>query len=408
MCQDLSTREGEDTGADKLITTRNCSDPTKNQQNLLFAINVDWYFDLHWRERIFSSLTEGFQVTVTYSQTRNATESVTENIVPMTMERSSTGIFCNIRSFYQAARTLQSNNYDLIHAVTVKPNIYFGLLARFYALPVLMTIPGLGTVFSLQTVWNRFLQRIILLFYRLAGTNTKSFFAFENSQDRDRFLRSGVCGVDNSTVVAGAGIDVKKFRCSNNTCSPHKDHLDLLFAGRLLEGKGLESLVLAVHAINARERKVILHVAGIVDVDSREAIAEKTIKQWQEQGKINYLGQVEDMPSLLTRMDAVALPTTYGEGLPRILLEANACCLPVIASDVAGCNEFVIHNENGLLVRPGNIDELVGAIQMLLDPALRAKMGRAGRRKVEEGYAVEKVIAQYRTIYDMLTAHGKR
>ena len=93
------------------------------------------------------------------------------------------------------------------------------------------------------------------------------------------------------------------------------------------------------------------------------------------------------------------MPTKYGEGLPRILLEANACGRPVITTDIAGCNDFVEDDYNGFLVKPGDVDGLSKAIEKLLDPIKRKNMGLAGREKVEKSYSREHVIGQYKVVY---------
>jgi len=74
--------------------------------------------------------------------------------------------------------------------------------------------------------------------------------------------------------------------------------------------------------------------------------------------------------------------------------------LPVVATDVAGCREAVVAGETGFLVPPRNVDELVGAIQKLVeDPALRRRMGQAGRARVVQHFAVERVVEQYLELY---------
>jgi glycosyltransferase involved in cell wall biosynthesis len=78
------------------------------------------------------------------------------------------------------------------------------------------------------------------------------------------------------------------------------------------------------------------------------------------------------------------------------VLEAMAMGLPVVATDVPGCREAVVAGETGFLVPPRNVDELVGAIQKLVeDPALRRRMGQAGRARVVQHFAVERIVEQY-------------
>jgi glycosyltransferase involved in cell wall biosynthesis len=81
---------------------------------------------------------------------------------------------------------------------------------------------------------------------------------------------------------------------------------------------------------------------------------------------------------------------TLAEGLPTVLMEAMAMELPVVSTRVMGVPELVDDGVNGLLVRPGRVDELADAIERLaLDPALRSRLSEAGRQKVEREYCLE-------------------
>lgn len=372
------------------------------KKNLLFVANVDWYFDLHWKERVFSEMTSDFELAISYTQTKEKDSKLPVKLLPLNIRRSSINLFSNLTSLVQSAAILHQNHFDLIHTVTVKPNLYFGFLARIRHIPIVLTIPGLGTIFSSNGYKFKLLRKIILFLYRFVGKNGKAYFVFENKHDRNLFLKENICLITNSTVVSGAGIDLEKFRYTVPPSLGSKP-VQLLFAARLLKGKGLDELIKATGLINASEKRIDLNVAGIVDNDSQEAIPLSQVKNWHNKGKINYLGQVTDMPELLSRSHIVALPTTYGEGLPRILLEASACGRPVITTNTPGCNDFVEDGVNGILVNPGCTNELVEAIEKLMDQKKRIIMGRVGRDKVEKEYSTKQVIKQFKDIYQKLS-----
>ena len=82
------------------------------------------------------------------------------------------------------------------------------------------------------------------------------------------------------------------------------------------------------------------------------------------------------MPSLFARCHLVCLPTYYGEGIPKVLIEAASCGCPIVATDAPGCREIVRDGENGLLVPARDAAALAAAIRRLLDdPGLRSRMG---------------------------------
>ena len=94
------------------------------------------------------------------------------------------------------------------------------------------------------------------------------------------------------------------------------------------------------------------------------------------------------------------LPSNYGEGIPKALLEAAACARPIVASDVPGCREVVLPGKTGLLVPARDVGALADAIAELIgDPARRAAMGRAARELAEREFAEEIVADETLAIY---------
>lgn len=367
-------------------------------KNLLFAINVDWYFDLHWRERVLSKMTSGYKVQLCLTQSQDGFLCSDCKVSFLNFSRSGIGLVDNVKSLLESRRLIRASGADLIHSVTVKPNLFFGICALVSRLPIVFTIPGLGSVFSSSGLRFYFLKQLLIILYWLVGQNKKSFFAFENKEDESLFQGKHICSASNSSVVPGAGVDIDRFFYSPDP-STGGGPVIILFAGRLLKGKGLDDLISAVKKIADEGGNVRVDVAGIIDEDSVESIPESQIEQWCQEGYVNWLGRVDDMPSLLSRVHMVVLPTRYGEGLPRILLEAAACGRPVIASDVPGCRDFVEDGVSGLLVPPGDVNKLATSIRNLLDEKQRVKLGQVGREIVENHYTLEKVIDQYKEIY---------
>ena len=101
----------------------------------------------------------------------------------------------------------------------------------------------------------------------------------------------------------------------------------------------------------------------------------------------------------------VCQPSKYGEGVPKVLIEAAASGRAIVASDIAGCRQVVRHGENGLLVPAGDAAALAAALRKLIeDPSIRHAFGAAGRRIAAEGFAVETVVEKTLEIYAALRA----
>jgi glycosyltransferase involved in cell wall biosynthesis len=111
------------------------------------------------------------------------------------------------------------------------------------------------------------------------------------------------------------------------------------------------------------------------------------------------------MPSVLRQASIVCLPSAYGEGVPKVLLEAAACARSIVATDAPGCREIVQHRKNGLLVPIRDAGALADALaELLADPALRLEMGRQGRALVEAEFSDELVARQTLAVYREVAA----
>ncbi|MCQ1058339.1 glycosyltransferase family 4 protein [Photobacterium sp. ZSDE20] len=364
-------------------------------KKMLLAINVGWYFDLHWMERVESEMTQGFTVEICTSKHTGRFSGTCHEVE---IKRSSIGLVNNIKTLLQDVRIVCKTKPDLLHTITIKPNIMFGLIALFLNKPIVLTLPGLGYVFSSKSVKNTILANVILKLYKLISLNKKAIFVFENKADQILFKKNNVCSEHNSAVVPGSGVDINKYKPKKSTQSQDQ-RLYLLFAARLLKNKGLLQLVEAVETLNRGSFDISLSVAGLIDDDANDRIEPSYLEQLHQEGKINWLGQVSNMEDILPEHDVVVLPTSYGEGIPRVLIEANACGKPVITTNVSGCNEFVIDGVNGIVIQDNSVDSIVSGIKRLVDANKRTEMGQNGRKRVINYYSFQCVINAYKEIY---------
>jgi glycosyltransferase involved in cell wall biosynthesis len=110
------------------------------------------------------------------------------------------------------------------------------------------------------------------------------------------------------------------------------------------------------------------------------------------------------MPKVFEKSHIICLPTFYGEGVPKVLIEAAACGRPLVTTDTPGCREIVRHGENGFLAPVKDSIALADAIQRLIeDPELRKLMGARGREIAVKEFSVERVIQETLAVYKELT-----
>jgi glycosyltransferase involved in cell wall biosynthesis len=152
--------------------------------------------------------------------------------------------------------------------------------------------------------------------------------------------------------------------------------------------------------LKARGVEAEFRLVGGTDPGNPAAIPESMLKQWSQEGTIQWLGQQNNMSEVYANSSVVALPSNYREGVPRTLIEAAAVGRPLVASDIPGCRDIVKDGINGFLVPPKDAVQLAAAIEELLEnPGLRRRMGQAGREMVMEKYSDEKILQATLALY---------
>jgi glycosyltransferase involved in cell wall biosynthesis len=169
----------------------------------------------------------------------------------------------------------------------------------------------------------------------------------------------------------------------------------------MLRAKGVLDATAAIRLLRGRGLPVELVLAGPTDPDNRGSLTAESLVSLTTEPGIEWLGPVADVRAVWRRAAIALLPSTYGEGVPKALLEAAACARPIVASDVPGCREVVRSGETGLLVPPRDVNGLAAAIAALAgDPLRRTAMGRAGRALVERNFDEAIVARETLAVYD--------
>jgi glycosyltransferase involved in cell wall biosynthesis len=291
---------------------------------------------------------------------------------------------------------------DLVHGFTIKCAVYGALAARFAGeRPRVSAIAGLGFVFTSDSGMARLLLPLVRASMRLAFGGELSILILQNSEDVEQLVLSRIARREQTRLVRGSGVDSSKFCPTRGRDSTAP--LMVLLAARLLWDKGISEYVQAARALRASGRKISFLLAGTPDPGNPNSVDQADVQRWEEEGVIQWLGHVHDMPSLLSKVDVMALPTSYGEGVPRSLIEAAASGLALVASDTPGCREIVVHETTGLLTPVRDAESLAQAIARLADDSdLRSRLGSAARTLAVQEFDESIVISQTLSIYQEL------
>ena len=285
------------------------------------------------------------------------------------------GLIRRIAAVYAAEKP------DIVHHFTIKCVVYGSLIARWQGIRNRVNaVTGLGYVFSADGLRARLLRPVVRSLIRAALGGDGSCLILQNKDDVDAFTASRLADQKSTHLIMGSGVDTGLFR-------PHADRRDgssvmrVLLASRLLWDKGIREYIAAARLLRKQGLAVEFLLAGSPDAGNPGSVSSSQVTKWQKTGCVTYLGHVSDMPGLLREIDVAVLPS-YREGVPRSLLEAAACALPIITTDVPGCREVVSHGVNGLLVPARDPAALADAIRCLYDaPGERLRMGREARLK---------------------------
>ncbi|MFW5402357.1 glycosyltransferase family 4 protein [Yersinia sp. 1252 StPb PI] len=369
---------------------------------LLYVVNADWYFKLHWYNRAQANIASGYEVKVISSFSTMGIKEELEEIgiecFDIKLSRSGINPFFEIMTFYSILKVASLLKPDIIHSITVKPNIYSGIIGRIIHRPVVKSVTGLGVIFSNDSIFFRSIRPLITNLYKLAGSSKRGAFVFENHHDLSFFKKNKITNSQSMYFVEGAGVDPNIFSYDENIFG--KPKMKLLFGARLLKDKGLDTLIMALDALYKERDDFELSIAGIYDLRSRNSLAKQEIEDICSRPFVQWLGRRNDMDVVIKENDLVVLPTRYGEGIPRILIEAAFCGRPVLTTNVPGCNEFIENGVNGYLVEPANVDALKRMLSHIFDNQDEAKIFSAKLYdKVKYDYSDSSIIAKFQKIY---------
>jgi glycosyltransferase involved in cell wall biosynthesis len=197
------------------------------------------------------------------------------------------------------------------------------------------------------------------------------------------------------------GIDLRFYRPAPSAAGAGRYPL-IFMPARLTPAKGQHDLVQALAELRDRGVPAELAFAGRADEEAYLAALRRRVADAGLESRVTFLGELgpDALRAVYARTAVVAFPTYHHEGVPRVLLEAQAMQVPVVAYGTGGIAATVVPSEAGCLVATGDLPSLVARLhEVLADPARRRRMGAAGRAHVERNFGLEALAARHETFY---------
>jgi glycosyltransferase involved in cell wall biosynthesis len=247
--------------------------------------------------------------------------------------------------------------------VSVKPVIYGSIAARVARIPAIVNaMAGLGFLFSSEKFLARVLRPTIKFSFRLLLNNQRTTVILQNPDDLEVLCGGGTVDRNRVRLIRGSGVDTAIYEQR-----PETDEVPIvLLASRLLWDKGIGEFVEAARRIRREGIQARFVIAGEGDDENPASISSNQLQEWSEEGDVEIWGRRTDMPAVFAGVHIVCLPTYYGEGVPKVLIEAASCGRPIVATDAPGCREIVIDGRNGILIPINDTEALASAIRKLL------------------------------------------
>lgn len=380
-----------------------------NRRRLLFVVNVGWFFMSHRMPIAVAAREAGYDVHVAAAldpaldqNTRSLLTAAGISLHEFRLSRSGAHPLEIAREFFELLGLYRRLRPDIVHLVTLKPILLGGLAARFLRIScVVLAVPGRGSVFSARGVRATLRRWTANVLYRLAYRRGKSRIIIQNDEDRRYFVSRGVFAERDVRLIRGSGVDPAQL-----VPSPEPPGAPVVvLASRMLKEKGIADFVAAAAILRQRVPGVRCVLVGAPDHGNPNSHSREEIEGWAQSGVVEWWGFRSDIAEVFRSCHIVCLPTYYGEGVPKVLIEAAAYGRPIVTTDTPGCRDIVVHERNGLLIQPRDVKGLANALERLLfDRHARAYMGACGRERVRSEFTIDLVAERTIDIYRELAA----
>ena len=369
----------------------------RTTKRLLFVVANDRYFCTHRLSLALEAQKQGYDVSVAAPALGDHHKIIDAglNFTPLPFDRGSLNPLKSLKTLVRMMGVFKKFKPDIVHLVALKPVLLGALAARLTSVPLtIAAISGLGHVFASES-W---LRTPLRLFLTLLLNNQKTHVIVQNPEDQAVIEP---LGFPNQThLLLGAGVNTDIFKpCVEPICPP----FIVTHVSRLLWSKGVGDLVEASKILKSKNIPVVVNVVGVPDTENPDAIPESKLKNWHDEGFINWLGQQDDIQAIYQQSHVAVLASYYREGIPKSLLEALACGKPIITCHMPGCRLTVDDGKNGILVSPRNPQQLADALQKLYEnPELRSEMGQHSRFLALDQFSEKTIHQQTLTIYNAI------
>ena len=375
-------------------------------RKILFVVNEAYFFVTHRLAVAKAAQQAGFEVHVAcpidhvWAPSSFSIQELTKfgfTYHPIPLSRRGMNPAQEIKTIIALVRLYGRLRPDLIHHLTIKPIMYGGLAARLVNLSsVVSTVTGMGQVFVGKGIFAAMLRFVVKVLYRMALSHPNTAVIVQNRSDRHAFVNLRLVSRERVHLVRGSGVSLEQFHPKPES----NDEPLVILPARLIWEKGIAEFVQAARQLRQLGLSARFALVGDTQESNPRAVPKSQLELWHREGVIEWWGRQTDMPRVYAESHVVCLPSSYGEGVPKVLLEAAASARSIVCTDIPGCTEVVRQNINGLVFPVGDVEALSNALRRLIvDGNLRKTFGLSGRQIAEAEFGEDQIADQTLSVY---------
>ena len=373
---------------------------------VLLIVADDEYFLSHRQSLAHYLDNQGCEVVVACTDTGKLNHITCQGFKAIDLKYDRTHYLADAKLFFTLRRVIKQEKPDVIHNVALRV-VFVSLLSLKTVwtkrkMGTVNAIMGLGHLFTHQCAKIKFIRLGVVRSLRWLLKDQSARVIVQNSDDYT-ILTSQMVDKDKVALIKGSGVTLEHYTQRQHFQAQQGCwHVSML--SRLVETKGVYEFFQAAKLLNDQGyNDIMFHLYGEPHPANPLSIDADKVRQWQQQVTNFYWhGHVEDVSDVYSNSH-VAVLTSYREGMPKALIEAAACGLPIITTDTPGCREICQHRVNGLLAAPKSAQSLVEAILYFVDnPEQFETMGGAGRQLVEQEFTAQIVNEQTWQVYQSI------
>ena len=308
-------------------------------------------------------------------------------------------IFQDIYLFFQYFYYFLKERPDLYISFTIKPNLYGATLANLFSIKSINNFTGLGNLFNS----GKIKKIIIIIVLKIILYKSKYIF-FHNNDNLQLFVKNKIAHNSKFILVPGSGVDLKKFSLNNNPI--HKEKINFLFFSRIMKEKGIIEFLTVAKKIKNQHENINFSILGKIDTNEKFII--DLLNQCIKTKIVKYYGFKDNVINIVKKYDCIVLPT-YHEGMSKSLLESAALSKPIISTDIPGVREIVVNKQDGFLVKPFDIPDLLNKINDFIKLSYNKKtqMAKKSRNIIEKNFDEKIVINKYISVFKEILLQNK-